>query len=168
MAWSRLTIDDLRLVLAEDEVEKLSAVSNELSDRIQGQLDMAADAFRGAWRAKGYTTDVRDHYVAPEYKQFVLDYARWSIWTTFPMTEGYSLTEPRELAYKQALELLKNPYIGTSKPDYGDDPDLSGRTDLSAFRDAAITLPFQRFPSVPYEDGFWEPYAYEFQRRFGK
>lgn len=24
MAWSRLTIDDLRLVLAEDEVEKLN------------------------------------------------------------------------------------------------------------------------------------------------
>lgn len=69
MGWKHLTIDDLRLVLAEDEVQKLDERSLDpgVSEVIQQQLDTVADAFRGAWMAKGYTIDVRDHYVAPEY-----------------------------------------------------------------------------------------------------
>ena len=126
---------------------------------------MAADAFRGAWTAKGYNVDVRDHYVAPEYRQFVLDYARWSIWTRFPMTENYALTEPREKLYQTAVDLLKNPYIGVSKPDYSDDPELSGRTDLTATHDAAITIPWQKFPSLPFDSGFWDVYHFP---KFGK
>lgn len=39
------------------------------------------------------------------------------------MTEQYSLTEPRKMSYEEAVELLKNPYIATSKPDYSDDPE---------------------------------------------
>ena len=96
--WERLTIDDLRLVLAEDEIEKLnerSLAEDKLSVVIQEQLDLVSDAFRGAWQSKGYTLDVRDHYVAPESKQFVLNYARWQIWTRFPMTENFALSEPR-------------------------------------------------------------------------
>ena len=51
MAWKRLTIDDLRLVLAEDEIDKLDTRSLEpnLSAVIQQQLDVASDAFRGAF-----------------------------------------------------------------------------------------------------------------------
>lgn len=164
MAWKRLTINDLRTVLAEDEVEKLDQRSNELSGRIQTQLDNVADAFRGSWSAKGYTCDVRDHYVAPEYVLPILNYARWSIWTTFPGTESYSLTEPREKMYREAVELLKDPYIATSKPDYSDDPTLSGDASLSAKQDAAISLPWQKFPSFPFHDGYWDVYGNEMRK----
>lgn len=80
MAWKRLDIDDLRLVLSEDEVEKLnerSLADDKLNVIIQEQLDVVADAFRGAWKSKGYELDVREHYVAPEYRNAVLNYARF-------------------------------------------------------------------------------------------
>lgn len=56
MSWSRLTKDDLRLVLAEDEVQKLDEISLDpsLSAVVQQQLDMVSDAFRGAWQSRGY------------------------------------------------------------------------------------------------------------------
>ena len=44
------------------------------------------------------------------------------------MTESYSLSEPRKIQYEEAAELLKDPYIGVSKPDYSDDPELSSMT----------------------------------------
>lgn len=161
MAWKQLTIDDLRLVLAEDEIEKLNERS--LSDDkflvvIQQQLDTVADAFRGAWQSKGYTIDVRDHYVAPEYVQFVLNYARWQIWTRFPMTEDFALSEPREKQYEEAAELLKDPYIGVSKPDYSGDPELSSMTQHD--HDAAISMPWMKFPAEPFDTGFWQVYPY--------
>lgn len=167
MAWKRLTIEDLRLTLAEDEVEKLNerSLAPELSGVVQRQLDVVADAFRGAWQAKGYAVDVRDHYVAPEYVQFVLNYARWQIWTRFPGTESFALTEPREKQYEEAAELLKNPYIATGKPDYSDDPELSSDPELTATQDdAAITMPWMKFPAMPYDTGFWQPYAYELEK----
>lgn len=80
MAWKRLTKDDLRLVLAEDEIEKLEQASLDLpnlSAVIQQQLDACADAYRGAWLAKGYALDARDHYVDQGYLVPVLDYARY-------------------------------------------------------------------------------------------
>lgn len=113
-----------------------------------------SDAFRGAWQSKGYTIDVRDHYTAPEYKEFVLNYARWSIFTRFPMTEGFALTEPRKVLYEQAAKLLENPYLGVSDPDYSDDPELSGDTSLSASTDSAFSMPWQKFPAEPWEYGY--------------
>ena len=163
MAWKRLTIDDLRLVLAEDEVKKLNeySVDNPLFGTIvQDQLDLVAAAFRGAWQSKGYLLDVRDYYVAPEYQQFVLNYARWQIWTRFPMTEDFALSEPRKKQYEEAAELLKNPYLGVSKPDYSDDPTLSGDTSLSNVNDGAVTMPWQKFPAVPFDTGFAQVYPY--------
>ena len=123
---------------------------------IQNQLDAVADAFRGAWQSKGYQIDVRDHYVCPNYKIFILNYARWEIWTRFPMTEDFALSEPRKKLYEEARELLKNPYIGTTTPDYSDDPDLSGNTNLSAINDGAIKMPWQRFPAEPFQEGFYD------------
>lgn len=161
--WKRLTVDDLRKTLAEDEIDKLnnmSLISSEVEQVIQETLDMVADSYRGAWSAKGYTVDVREHYVAPEYVLPVLNYARWQIWTRFPMTEQYSLSEPRKSLYEKAEELLKNPYIGVSRPDYSTDPDLSGRTDLSGAGDNSITIPFQRFPSEIWEYGFPQVYPW--------
>lgn len=158
MKWKRLTIDDLRLVLAEDEVEKLDtrSLDQDVSDIIQSQLDCVADAFRGAWKSKGYEIDVREHYVAPEYVQFVLNYARWQIWTRFPMTEDFALSEPREKQYEEARDMLRDPILGTSLPDYSDDPELSSLT--NARYDNAISVPWLKFPPMPWDDGFPEAY----------
>ena len=82
MSWKHLTIDDLKLVLAQDEVSTLEARSVEITDIINKQRDIVADMFRGAWAAKGYKLDIREHYVAPEYVIPVLNYARWQIWTS--------------------------------------------------------------------------------------
>ena len=157
MSWKRLTKDDLRLVLAEDEIQKLEQASLDLpslSAVIQQQLDACSDTFRAAFIAKGYTLDVRDHYIDEGYVIPALDYARYQIFTRFPMAESYALSKPREELYKAALELLKNPYLGTSKPDYSDDPELSGDADPTLAGDPSVTIPWLRCPPLPGECGF--------------
>lgn len=157
MSWRRLTKDDLRLVLAEDEIEKLEQASLDLpnlSAVIQQQLDACSDTFRAAFIAKGYTLDVRDHYIDEGYVIPALDYARYQIFTRFPMAESYALSKPREELYKAAQELLKNPYLGTSTPDYSDDPELSGDVDDSLAKDPSITIPWLRLPPLEGECGF--------------
>lgn len=161
MAWKRLTAQDFKTHLAQDEIDKLQKLSltqQEVDLILQDTLDLVADSFRGAWLSKGYTIDVREHYVAPEYISFILDYARWQAWTRFPASEDWALTEAREKLFDQAAELLKNPYLGVSRPDYSDDPTLSGRTDLSGVNGAKIDIPWLRFPPMPFEEGFPEVY----------
>jgi hypothetical protein len=154
--WKQLTIDDLKLVLAQDEIDKLEERSVEMENVINSQLDIVADLFRGAWKAKGYKLDVREHYVAPEYIIPILNYARWQIWTRFPMTENYSLSEPRQKGYEEAAELLKDPYIGVSDPADPNDPDNPNKPD--GIKDAAISIPYLIMDN-PYI-GF----AYEFEK----
>lgn len=72
------------------------------------------------------------------------------------MTEDYALSKPREKQYVEASELLKNPYLGTSEPDYSDDPELSSTIDFNKY--AAITVPWLKFQPLPYDDGFPEAY----------
>ena len=147
MSWKHLTIDDLKLVLAQDEVSKLEERSVEITDIINKQLDIVADMFRGAWAAKGYKLDVREHYVAPEYVIPVLNYARWQIWTRFPATENISLAENRKAGYDAAVKLLENPYIGTSDPYDPTDPDNPNENDK--IKGSAISMPYLRFDD-PY------------------
>ena len=98
--------------------------------------------------------DSTEHSIPSSYVKFVLDYARWGIWVRFPMTEDYSLSEPRKLEYEFARDLLKNPYIGVDEPE----PDPEDPEEPVWKKDKSISLPFQKFPSVPYEEGFWEVY----------
>lgn len=145
--WKRLIVDDLKKILSDDEIEKLEEISTTSPDVAQEVLDLIADSWRGAWRAKGYEVDVRDHYVAPEYIYYILVHARYAIWTRFPNSPAYALDEARKGEYEKALEMLKNPYLGTSKPDYSDDPEIAPKPT----QDAAIAMPYLRFPN---ENGF--------------
>ena len=156
MSWKHLTIDDLKLVLAQDEVSKLEARSVEITDIINKQLDIVADMFRGALAAKGYKLDIREHYVAPEYVIPVLNYARWQIWTRFPATENISLAENRKAGYDEAVKLLENPYIGTSDPYDPTDPDNPNENDK--IKDSAISMPYLRFddPYIGFSYNFQE------------
>ena len=56
--------------------------------------------------------------------------------------------------------MLKDPFIGVERPDYSDDPELSGNTDLSSTSDSAVTMPWQKFPAVPFDTGFAQVYPY--------
>ena len=109
MSWKQLTPDDLKLVLAEDELDKLSTCSlaeDKLSVILQDQLDMVADAFRGAFQSKGYNVDVRDHYTPASYKNFILNYARFEIFTRFPMTGDYALDDNRKKQWEEAQKMM--------------------------------------------------------------
>ena len=73
------------------------------------------------------------------------------------MSENYALSKPREDLYKAALELLKNPYLGTSKPDSGGGG--GGQGDISYLSaDGAIEIPWLRFPPECGECGFPDVY----------
>ena len=101
---------------------------------------------------------MRDHYIDNGYLIPMLNYARWQIWTTFPMTEDYALSDPRKFMYEEAKELLKNPYMATTKPDYADYPELSSLA-VSSDVDSAISMPWLKFPTMPFDTGFYKPYT---------
>lgn len=130
MAWKRLTTLDLQKLLAKDEYERLKelSVDDEFENVVQDGIDLIADQFRGAFYAKGYDVDVREHYLPPEYHYAALVLARFAVWTRFPNTPNYALDEARKKAYEDASSLLKNPYIGTSKPDYHEEPEIEPKT----------------------------------------
>ena len=164
--WIRLTSDDIRQVLAEDEIQKLQTMSIEesIDDIIQQQIDCVADSYRAAFSTKGYAMDVRPHYIPNAYRIYALCIARYYICTRFPNSINIFLDEPRKELYTQAMELLKDPYIGVPEPDYSDDPELSGRTDLISTSDASLTLPYQRFWTKPQNYGFINPYNNDYQK----
>lgn len=151
MAWKQLTVDDLKKILSDDETQKIEEISTESPDVVQEVLDLVASSWRGAWKAKGYNVDVRENYVAPEYAYWVLVHARYAIWTRFPMSPSIALDEARKAEYENALEMLQNPYLATSKPDYSDDPSID--PEKLKIADAAIGIQFQRFGSRWFYSG---------------
>lgn len=160
MSWKRLNYDDMRLYLAKDELDRLETVSidTDLSAVVNDTLDLVADAFRGAWLAKGYNIDKREHYTCSTYWPFILAYSRWTLWNRFPAANSYALTETRKDEWEIAKELLKNPYIGTDEPNYDDDPDLSSDPGWQLTADPAITVPWLRVVPQYGKFGFPETY----------
>ena len=149
MAFKQLTINDIRNVLSEDEVQSLDNLSlaGDKTTIINDIVDIVADSWRGALQAKGYTLDIREHYIPSEYVYWVLVHARWAIWTRFNMSPAIGLDDARKEEYQKALELLKNPYIGIAKPDYQYDPTNPAN---GGSGDAAIKVPFLRFDESLY------------------
>ena len=140
------------------------SIEESIDDIIQQQIDSVADSYRAAFSSKGYAMDVRPHYLPNAYRIYALCIARYYICTRFPNSLNIFLDEPRKELYTQAMELLKDPYIGVPEPDYSDDPELSGRTDLTSISDASLTLPYQRFWTKPQNYGFINPYVNDYQK----
>ena len=140
------------------------SIEESIDDIIQQQIDCVADSYRAAFSSKGYAMDVRPHYLPNAYRIYALCIARYYICTRFPNSLNIFLDEPRKDLYTQAMELLKDPYIGVPEPDYSDDPELSGRTDLTSISDASLTLPYQRFWTKPQNYGFINPYNNDYQK----
>lgn len=144
--WNKLTESDLRLVLSQDEIERISTLSLDpsLKTVVQDSLDMAADAFRGAFAGKGFTMDVREHYIPASYRHWVLVYARQICWTRFPMSPNYAMDDLRKEEQKTALQMLKDPCVGTETPDW---EHSSKNPENGKIKNGTITLPPLRFDS---------------------
>ena len=140
------------------------SIEESIDDIIQQQIDCVADSYRAAFSSKGYVMDIRPHYLPNAYRLYALCIARYYICTRFPNSLNIFLDEARKELYTQAMELLKDPYIGVPEPDYSDDPELSGRTDLTSISDASLTLPYQRFWTKPQNYGFINPYNNDYQK----
>ena len=144
MAWKKLTTDDIKMILSEDEVTTLNttSVDGHITDLVQHAIDLVADMFRGAFRAKGYAVDVRDNYVPSGYVLPVLQYARYVAWSRFPNSPDIALDEVRKEDVKRLEALLKNPYIGVEKPEWehsSENPEVTGSSSTGS-----ISLPFLR------------------------
>ena len=152
--WSQLTIDDMKLYLSQDELDSLNTYSVNVDEVVNKELDVIADMFRGAFISKSYEIDTREHYIPSSYKHFVCVYARWSLWTRFPMSPNIALDDARKEEYKLVSDLLKDAYIGVDKPEWEhsssnpENPDNSGKT-----QGGSIKIPFLRFDQSLYDWG---------------
>lgn len=150
--WSQLTIDDMKLYLSQDELDSLNTYSTNVDEVVNKELDVIADMFRGAFISKSYEIDTRQHYIPSSYKHFVCIYARWSLWTRFPMSPSVALDDARKAEYELVKGLLKDAYIGVDKPEWEhsssnpDNPDNVG-----AQQGGSIGLPFLRMDSSLYD-----------------
>ena len=145
MSWKKLTTDDLKMILSEDEVTTLNTTSVDgyITDIVQNAIDLVSDMFRGAFRAKGYAVDIRDNYIPSGYVLPVLQYARYVAWSRFPNSPDIALDEVRKEDVKRLEALLKNPYIGVEKPEWehsSENPEVTGSSSTGS-----ISLPFLRF-----------------------
>lgn len=132
--WKHLTLSDMKLYLSQDELDQLNSASVDIEDVVDKQLDVIADMFRGAFLSKGYEIDTREHFIPSSYQHFVCTYARYCVWTRFPMSPAIALDEARKAEYEFIQSLIKDPKIGTDKPDWEhssenpDNPDNAGKT----------------------------------------
>ena len=149
--WSQLTIEDMKLYLSQDELDSLNTYSVNVDEVVNKELDVIADMFRGAFISKSYEIDVREHYIPSSYKHFVCVYARWSLWTRFPMSPSVALDDARKAEYELVKGLLKDAYIGVDKPSWehsSNNPDNTGK-----IQGGSIKIPFLRFDQSLYDWG---------------
>lgn len=155
MAYKRLTIDDLRTILSEDEVQRLNTLSKDanITQIVNDGIDLVASTWRGALKAKGLNIDTRDYYVPSEYWYYILVHARHAVWTRFTKSTDIALDERRMDEYKKAMELLENPWLNVSKPDWEFDP-TNPENQSAEPATSKIFLPPLRFP--PWYGGLKE------------
>lgn len=154
MAWREITTSDVQTLLSEDELEKLQTLSTAKATGkdVEDAIDLIASMWRGALQAKGIQIDVRDNYVPDTYRYWIIVMIRHAIWTRFPNTPAYALDDARREEYKKALEMLASPTLAAEKPDYSDDPELSGKTFT---QDSSLIVPWQHLPDdMPWIDNF--------------
>ena len=141
----------MKLYLSQDELDSLNTYSTNVDEVVNKELDVIADMFRGAFISKSYEIDTRQHYIPSSYKHFVCVYARWSLWTRFPMSPSVALDDARKAEYELVKDLLKDAYIGVDKPEWehsSSNPENTGK-----IQGGSIKLPFLRFDQSLYDWG---------------
>ena len=159
--WKLLTINDLRKILSEDEVDKLNKLSleNSLLEQVINQtILMISNTWRGALKGQSYVYDIRDGYTPPEYEYYILVHARHAIWSRFPQSRTIALDDARTDEYKYALKLLEKPFIDVSRPDDEHASDKQpDEQDDSSVKDIAVRCPPMKFEPL-YTMGYSTPF----------
>lgn len=161
MAWKKLTIDDLRLVLSEDEVEKLNELSLDetVTAVINSTIELVSASWRGALKAKGMEIDPRDYYTPSTYWYWVLVHSRYACWSRFPNSSVFAIDDVRKKEYEKALELLKEPYLDVDEVEWTD-PSGEPNPDLTAYvktTGSSLLTPWLVFPDEHPMIDKWQP-----------
>lgn len=159
MSYQKLTIDDLRQCLSEDEIDKLDTLSLEpgTTEIINKIMETISQTWRGALKAKGYEIDPRDYFIPETYKWWVLVHCRYACWSRFPQSSIFAIDDVRKKEYEKALELLKEPYLDVDEVEWntpgGDpNPELTGYAKTGG---SSLLTPWLAFPD---EHPFFENY----------
>ena len=150
MSYQKLTIDDLRECLSEDEIDKLDTLSLQpgTTEIINKIMETISQTWRGALKAKGYEIDPRDYFIPETYKWWVLVHCRYACWSRFPQSSIFAIDDVRKKEYEKALELLKDPYLDVDEvewklPDGTPNPELTGYAKTSP---GSLITPWLAFP----------------------
>jgi hypothetical protein len=141
----------LRLVLSEDEMDKLNELSldESITAVIDDTIELVSNVWRGALKAKGMEIDPRDGYTPSTYWYWVLCHARYACWSRFPNSSVIAIDDVRKEEMKRAMDLLKEPYLDVDAVEWTL-PDGSPNPDLSAYQPSLgsqLTTPWLRFPT---------------------
>lgn len=153
--WTQLTFNDLKIVLAKDEIDRLTTLQEEDIKIIEDTLDLVADTFRGAIKSKGLKISTVEHSLPSSYRLPALIIARRQVWTRFPNSNDYALDDIRQKEVEHAEHVLKTiPYDVDTIP-WEDDPENPENpeykeTDLQG----SIYVPYLRFTPYPYGNEF--------------
>lgn len=139
--WKRLTVQDLKIILSEDEVNTLQNTSTSFEDTAQEVLDLASDMFRGSLRAKGYAYDIREHYTPSSYHLKILQHVREIIWTRFPHSNIIAIDHLRESEADSLDEILKDPYLSPETPE----DEYNSEKQNSTVYSGQLFVPYLRF-----------------------
>lgn len=149
--WKKLDISDLRKILSEDEVQKLSTISISTTDfeqTVNDVLDVVSDTWRGMLLGKSVAIDIREHYTPSSLAYWILIQARYTLWTRFPNSPDIALDAARQKEYEKSLEIFDSNKIGTEAPEWeysSNNPD--NKTEAESKQDSgSIRIPyFSRF-----------------------
>ena len=93
--WKIPTTDDIKLVLAADEIEKLENISVTNPAVIDQTIKLVASFIRGALKANGVKLATLNYSIPESYMLIFLQLLRKQLWTRFPNSDSIALDELR-------------------------------------------------------------------------
>ena len=140
--WIKLTSEDLKKILSQDEIDILDSASSTLQQQIDDTIDLVAAQLRGAMIGKSFEMDIRDYYVPTSYSLAVLTVARAICWSRFPMSPAIAMDELRQKELDYYRDLIKDPTFGADKPEWEYSSKNPDNQENQAVNTGSIKLPF--------------------------
>lgn len=153
--WKVPTANDIKLVLAQDEIDKLEKINATNPTILDQTIKLVSSFVRGALKGNGVKLATLPYSIPESYMLIFLQLLRKQLWTRFPNSENIALDELRQKEAEQAMELLKKMSIDVDEiqPEY--DPENPENPDYKAdIVQGSIRVPWLRFPQPPYGDEF--------------
>jgi hypothetical protein len=155
--WQPLQFNDLKTVLAKEEIERLVSLQDEDKAIIEQTLDLVSDTFRGAIKSKGMKISTVEHSIPSSYKLPALILARRQVWTRFPNSQSIALDDIRQKEIEWAEKLLKDVPFDVDTIPWEDDPENPNNPEYKEQDlQGSIKVPYMRFTQFPYGNEFNE------------